>query len=326
MTTKEKRRGGGDGSHSEPQKGATAKDSIDNSAMTDAKRIGPEEVFDSSRYSAMSDMTTGSNLETKNVEGLSDIGPGSKSLKSEQIDNKSITTLTAADAAVPQNTDGLTTSAEKPKITPMIVEERARTIREVNEDENRLQASSSSTNSVSSEPHPGRKEEKFVLYLNLMLSIENATIERLHARLQQQSLLAEVREQLVRHLEETSEQKNRLTALVRMLGGQPTDSRGELPSYSPPKVLADTFKTLITRPEEQELKTLETDALIEYAEVVGYNTLIQMATTMNIGEAIAPLRQNLQEEEKMVGWMRANLPSNFVRLWSKTGDGDGELY
>jgi ferritin-like metal-binding protein YciE len=44
---------------------------------------------------------------------------------------------------------------------------------------------------------------------------------------------------------------------------------------------------------------------------------IQLATRINIGEAIMPLRQNLQEEEKMVAWMRANLPSNFVQLWSK---------
>jgi hypothetical protein len=44
---------------------------------------------------------------------------------------------------------------------------------------------------------------------------------------------------------------------------------------------------------------------------------IQLATRINIGEAIMPLRQNLHEEEKMVAWMRANLPSNFVQLWSK---------
>jgi ferritin-like metal-binding protein YciE len=47
---------------------------------------------------------------------------------------------------------------------------------------------------------------------------------------------------------------------------------------------------------------------------------IQLATKINIGEAIMPLRQNLQEEEKMVAWMRANLPSNFVQLWSKIDD------
>ena len=96
-----------------------------------------------------------------------------------------------------------------------------------------------------------------------------------------------------------------------------TNGRAELPIYSPPKVLADALKASAVAPEEQELKTMENDALIEYAEILGYNTVIPMATKMNIGEAIMPLRQNLQEEEGMLAWMRANLPSNFVKLWSK---------
>ena len=33
-------------------------------------RIHPNEVFDSSKYNAMSEMSKGSNLETKNVEPL----------------------------------------------------------------------------------------------------------------------------------------------------------------------------------------------------------------------------------------------------------------
>ena len=152
-----------------------------------------------------------------------------------------------------------------------------------------------------------------------MLSIENAAIERLHARIQQ-SPLAEVREQLVQHLEETREQKSRLITLINRLGGEPTNERSDLFGYSLSKVLADAFKASATTPEEQELRTIEADALIEHAEVIGYNMAIQMATKINIGEAIMPLRQNLQEEEKMVAWMRANLPSNFVQLWSKIDD------
>ena len=152
-----------------------------------------------------------------------------------------------------------------------------------------------------------------------MLSIENAAIERLHARIQQ-SPLAEVREQLVQHLEETREQKSRLITLINRIGGEPTNERSDLFGYSLPKVPADAFKASATTPEEQELRTMESDALIEHAEVIGYNMAIQLATKINIGEAIMPLRQNLQEEEKMVAWMRANLPSNFVQLWSKIDD------
>lgn len=304
MTKKEKR----GGARSEPAKRSAGKDSVDNSAMADAARIHPKEVFDSSKYNAMGDMTKGSNLETKKVETLADAQEATSSMNPEQIDDESITTTAATAAA----------SGEKvtSKITPMMVEERARTIREIKEEEVHQHLSSSTPSSLS---YQSGNEKKFVLYLNIMLSIENAAIERLHARIQQ-SPLAEVKEQLVQHLETTKEQKGRLITLINRLGGQPTNEHADLPGYSLPKVLEDAFKASATTAEEQELRTIEADALTEYAEVIGYNMVIQMATKINIGEAIMPLRQNLQEEEKMVAWMRANLPSNFVQLWSKIDD------
>ena len=294
--------------------------------MADAPRIHAKEVFDSSKYNAMSDMTKASNRETKNVETLPDTKRITNSVNPEQIDdnnnNKSITT-TAATASASSSLSGVEEEGITPKMTPMMVEERARTIREVKEEETHQHlspsTSSSSSSSSSSLSYQTGKEKKFVLYLNIMLSIENAAIERLHARIQQ-SPLAEVREQLVQHLEETMEQKSRLITLINRLGGEPTNERSDLFGYSLPKVLADAFKASATTPEEQELRTMEADALIEHAEVIGYNMAIQLATKINIGEAIMPLRQNLQEEEKMVAWMRANLPSNFVQLWSKIDD------
>ena len=317
MTKKDKKR---TGARSEPAKGPAVKDGGEDnsSAMADAPRIHAKEVFDSSKYNAMSDMTKASNRETKNVETLPDTKRITNSVNPEQIDdnnnnNKSITTT-----ATTASSSGVEDEEITPKMTPMMVEERARTRREVKEEETH-QHLSPSTSSSSSLSYQTGKEKKFVLYLNIMLSIENAAIERLHARIQQ-SPLAEVREQLVQHLEETREQKSRLITLINRLGGEPTNERSDLFGYSLPKVLADAFKASATTPEEQELRTMEADALIEHAEVIGYNMAIQLATKINIGEAIMPLRQNLQEEEKMVAWMRANLPSNFVQLWSKIDD------
>lgn len=315
MTKKDKKR---TGARSEPAKGPAVKDGGEDnsSAMADAARINAKEVFDSSKYNAMSDMTKASNQETKNVETLPDTKRITNSVNTEQIDNnnnKSITTT-----ATTASSSGVEEEEITPKMTPMMVEERARTRREVKEEETH-QHLSPSTSSSSSLSYQTGKEKKFVLYLNIMLSIENAAIERLHARIQQ-SPLAEVREQLVQHLEETMEQKSRLITLINRLGGEPTNERSDLFGYSLPKVLADAFKASATTPEEQELRTMESDALIEHAEVIGYNMAIQLATKINVGEAIMPLRQNLQEEEKMVAWMRANLPSNFVQLWSKIDD------
>ena len=135
MTDKEKRAG----SHSEHAKDATGKDKKDNSAITDAERIGPKKVFDSSKYDAMSDMTKGSNLETKNVQTLSDTGQSTKGLRSEEIKNELLTTPREERGQTPDISDNTTTATETSRITPMSFEERARTIREVNEEKDHQQ-------------------------------------------------------------------------------------------------------------------------------------------------------------------------------------------
>src|SRR5215203_3644383 len=228
MTKKEKRTG----THSEPAKGSAGKDTRDNNSAADyAARIHPKEVFDSSKYNAMSDMSKGANLET-----LADTRRTRNNVKAEKIDNKSITTTGAASSSAVEEA--------MPKINPMMVEERARTIGEVNEEEMHHKLSSSTSSSSLS--YQSGKEKKFILYLNIMLSIENAAIERLPARIQQ-SQLVEVREQLVHHLEETREQKSRLITLIHRLGGQPTNERADLSGISLPKVLADAaFKASAT--------------------------------------------------------------------------------
>ncbi|MDQ4066722.1 MAG: hypothetical protein M3114_03970, partial [Thermoproteota archaeon] len=141
MTNKQKREGT---RRRKPTKGIAERDSIDNnnSAIADAASTHPKEVFDSSKYNAMSDMTIGSNLETRNVEALADAEQPTNSMKSEHINNETITnrrTTTTTTTTTASESYSPTTAAKEeevtPKITPMMVEERARTIREVNEEE-----------------------------------------------------------------------------------------------------------------------------------------------------------------------------------------------
>jgi len=40
--------------------------------------------------------------------------------------------------------------------------------------------------------------------------------------------------------------------------------------------------------------------------------LIKMAVKMNVADAIPSLRQNLNEEEEMCGWLRANAPTIYL--------------
>jgi ferritin-like metal-binding protein YciE len=159
--------------------------------------------------------------------------------------------------------------------------------------------------------------DKFVLYLNSALAMENAALERVQRRLQQ-TMLEDVRQQLQRHLKETKQHQDRLRQIIRNIGEgviTPTEEKGQLPIAIPPQSIRDKIHTARTSSAEQELMQSVEDIIVENAEVTGYNLLIQMAEKLNIGDTIPYLRQSLDEEEKMFGWLRANAPAMFAKLW-----------
>src|ERR671915_393076 len=71
----------------------------------------------------------------------------------------------------------------------------------------------------------------FIAYLNEILSIENAVIERLHRRMQETSL-QNSQNSLKEHLQEEKEQQRRLENLIADYGEKPTDSKADLLSLS----------------------------------------------------------------------------------------------
>ena len=155
--------------------------------------------------------------------------------------------------------------------------------------------------------------EKFLLYLNSALAMENAALERVQRRVQQ-TVLEEARQQLQRHLEETKEQQDRLRQLITKNGGVLTHEKGKLPIAMPPESIRNTLDSSRSPAEEELMQSVE-DSIVESAEVIGYNLLLQMAGKMSIGDAIPMLSQSLMEEEKMFGWLRANTPAMFAKLW-----------
>jgi ferritin-like metal-binding protein YciE len=156
--------------------------------------------------------------------------------------------------------------------------------------------------------------DKFLLYLNSSLAMENAALERVRRRVQQ-TTLEDARQQLQNHLEETKQHQDRLRQLITKLGGSPTQEKGQLPIAMPPDSIRNVMHPSMT-PAEQELMQSVEDTIVENGEITGYNLLIQMAGKVNkIDDAIPLLRQSLYEEEKMFTWLRANAPAMFAKLW-----------
>jgi ferritin-like metal-binding protein YciE len=159
-------------------------------------------------------------------------------------------------------------------------------------------------------------QDKLALYLNDALSLENAAIERLNSRIRQ-TRLQDSKVQLQHHLEETREQQNRLKQLISTLGGKPTADKGHLPIPSSSKSIENSLKKRMTD-AEVELRGAKEDAILESAEIVLYDTLIQLAqkaSTVVGGDAIPVLTQNLDEERAMMDWIKANTPVLITQLW-----------
>ena len=162
---------------------------------------------------------------------------------------------------------------------------------------------------------------KFVLYLNSALAMENAALERVQRRIGQ-TVLDDVKQQLQRHFEETKQHQDRLRQIINNIGAgaiTPTKEKGQLPIATPPQSIMDEIHASRTSAAEQDLMQSVEDIIVENAEVTGYNLLIQMAEKMNMGDTIPYLRQSLDEEERMFGWLRANTPAMFAKLWPQIG-------
>ena len=70
-------------------------------------------------------------------------------------------------------------------------------------------------------------------------------------------------------------------------------------------------------PEEMELLRTKQDLIIENAEIVAYDMLIQICQRSNLEDAIPILKQNLSEEGSMANWIKTNTPTMLNQLWPK---------
>jgi ferritin-like metal-binding protein YciE len=154
--------------------------------------------------------------------------------------------------------------------------------------------------------------------------------------------------QLQDHLDETRSQKDRLKQIITSHGGEPTDAKADLPILIPNTIdlvrddlkssstdrspnnagLPDSLgnpsvKSIVKETDnirlaaEKELIQTERDAIIEYAEIVKYKMLMEIAKKVGAMDAIPVIDQNLKEDEQMANWIIANMPNMLRKVWAQ---------
>jgi ferritin-like metal-binding protein YciE len=168
---------------------------------------------------------------------------------------------------------------------------------------------------------------KLVEYLNEMLSVENAAIDRIQSRIEE-CPIQEAKSRLQQHLQETRGQQGRLQEIISKYGGTPTNSKAHLSTPKPPstelmkKTVKDTVKSVTgdtenPLPEEIELIKTKEDAILENAEIIGYKMIMQIAERTGAQDIIPILEQNMKEEQSMADWIVTHTPTMLDQLWPK---------
>jgi ferritin-like metal-binding protein YciE len=168
--------------------------------------------------------------------------------------------------------------------------------------------------------------------LNEVLSIENASVDRITSRISR-TPIQELNRRLKQHLEETYLQKSRLQRIITELGGKPTYAKADLSRLAQPATIIMKKRSINTTgskkednirdnslPEEDELVRIKQDRIIEFNEVKDYESLIQTMQTMKMPqqhEITLLLEQSVQEEESMAYWYKIHEPLVIDKLWPK---------
>jgi ferritin-like metal-binding protein YciE len=181
-------------------------------------------------------------------------------------------------------------------------------------------------------------KNKLIVYLNEILSIENAVIKRLHRRMQQTSL-PNSRNILQDQLQEEKEQQSRLENLIADYWGKSTDTIADLPSLNS---LTDAMKkkkgnALNSQngthdnkndhmtPQEIEILNTKEDALIKNAEIMAYKNALKAAEKIADKNVINILKQNLQEKESTYASITTS-ESKMLSDMRKNGDPVNESF
>jgi ferritin-like metal-binding protein YciE len=180
-------------------------------------------------------------------------------------------------------------------------------------------------------------KNKLIVYLNEILSIENAVIKRLHRRMQQTSL-PNSRNILQDQLQEEKEQQSRLENLIADYWGKSTDTIADLPSLN---TLTDAMKkkkgnALNSQdethdnndhmtPQEIEILNTKEDALIKNAEIMVYKNVLKVAEKKADKNVMNILKQNLQEKESAYASITTS-ESKMLSDMRKNGDPVNESF
>jgi ferritin-like metal-binding protein YciE len=144
--------------------------------------------------------------------------------------------------------------------------------------------------------------DEFVTGLVNIHAVEKQAMQLINRQIERSQKYPEVEARLRRHLDETNAQHERLDKLLRQFDANPSMLKDFMMQAS-----GNIAALMHAVSDDEILKNTFANAAFENFEAASYESLIAMAEAGGYSDALAPLRQSLQEERDMAQWVHDNV-------------------
>ena len=142
----------------------------------------------------------------------------------------------------------------------------------------------------------------FVVGVQNAHALEKEAIQIMERQLERLEHYPEMSQRLRQHLAETKEQEERLDRILDQLG----TSRSVLKDWVT-QLMGNAAAVAHVPMADEILKNTFANNAFENFEIAAYKSLITMAEAAGHNTFVAPLRQSLQEEQRMAQWLSDNV-------------------
>jgi len=161
-------------------------------------------------------------------------------------------------------------------------------------------------------------QSEFITGLVNAHALEKQALQLMERQIERNRDYPEVAARLRRHLDETNGQHERLDTLLQRFGESPSTLKDAFMQFT-----ANMGALTHAMSDDEILKNTFANAAFENFEAASYEALIAMAQAAGHEDAVAPLRQSLQEERDMAQWIHDNVEMVTLRYLELKSAGEG---
>ena len=147
--------------------------------------------------------------------------------------------------------------------------------------------------------------------------LEMTAIELTERQVERLEHYPEMAARLRQHRTESQQQAQRLEAILQRHGTSSSSVKNTVTA-----AMGNVAAALHVPPSDEVLKNTFANFAFEHQEIAAYTSLIAMAETVGDGDAVAPLRQSLEEERAMADFIGNQIVPTTQRFLQLTRLGE----